>query len=81
MCLEKASPFVRMIFGALGGALLGIFSGLFLGLLIAWLAGGIGSGMMGSRAMMGFYVPAKFLGMGAGAIVGAILGAIYANKK
>lgn len=81
MCLEKASPFVRMILGALGGAVIGIVSGLFLGILIAWLAGGVGTGMMGSRAMMEFYVPAKFMGMGAGAIVGAILGAIYANRK
>lgn len=72
-----------MVLGALGGALLGIFSGLLLGLLIAWLAQAVGPTVMmdGETINGGIYAPAKFLGMGAGAIVGAILGAIYSNKK
>ncbi|MEK9132568.1 MAG: hypothetical protein AAB606_02575 [Patescibacteria group bacterium] len=84
MCLEKFSPFSKMLLGALIGVVLGIVFGLLFGLLIAFVSMCFGSssaiGALPPRPM-DFYQMASFMGMGAGAIVGAILGGIAANHK
>lgn len=84
MCLEKLSPFSRMLIGALIGIVLGILFGLLFGLLIAWVSMSfetLSTAKAASLKAQNFYQMASFLGMGAGAIVGAILGGIAANHK
>lgn len=85
MCFEKLSPFTKMLIGALLGVVLGILFGLLFGLLIAWI-----SMCFSAFNTAGFMPPnspenyqmASFLGMGAGAIVGAILGGVaFMHKK
>jgi hypothetical protein len=81
MCFEKYSPFTRMVLGAISGALLGIFAGLVLSFLISFIS----TFLMGDAGMMKDgpwqYGISSFFGMGAGAMIGAILGGVYANKK
>lgn len=81
MCLEKTPPFVRMLLGALLGIVLGIIFGLLFGLVIAWASGSLFPKTMGYGPGPMPYEMASFLGMGAGAIIGSILGGIYGNKK
>lgn len=82
MCLEKTSPFIRMLLGALLGIVLGICFGLLFGLLIGWIASQFASpGMLAHDGPLSDFGFPAFLGMGAGAAIGAILGGIYANKK
>ena len=81
MYLEKASPFIRMLLGALLGTVLGIIFGLLFGLIIAWATSNLFPKHMGYDPGSMPYEMASFLGMGAGAIIGSILGGIYGNKK
>ncbi len=81
MCLEKASPFTRMIMGALGGTILGIAFGLGFSFLIAFIAKQFASPQMMINGPLVDYEVPSFLGMGFGAIVGAVLGGTHANKK
>lgn len=82
MCLEKLPPFGKMLIGAIGGALLGIFSGLVLSFLISFISIGlIGKDVAMTKDGPWQYGFSSFFGMGAGAMIGAILGGIYANKK
>lgn len=74
--MKNWSPFIKMLLGAVAGVLLGIGFGLIFGLLISWIAFNIGP-----KADVGIYTGGSFLGMGAGAIIGSILGAVYANRK
>lgn len=80
MCLEKLSPFSRMVCYAIIGIVLGIIFGFLFSLLIAWVSQQFGTGFneAGSAPPYGMAV---FFGMGCGAAIGAILGGIYANKK
>ena len=79
MCFEKASPFVRMSFGAIRGAFFGVIFGLIFGLLIGFISQQFGSPKIdGPGSDFGI---SSFFGMGAGAIIGSIMGAISVNKK
>ncbi len=80
MCFEKLSPFPRMIVGAVLGILLGIFFGLLFGLLIAWITQQIATSSPFYNSPEEYSWPA-FLGMGFGAIIGAILGAHCVRKS
>ncbi len=79
MCLEKLPPFGKMLIGSIGGALLGIAFGLILSLLIAWIS--IRFSAPDFQGPGSEYSLTVFLGMGAGTIVGAILGGIAVLKK
>ena len=72
--MKNLSPFARMLLGAVGGISLGIALGLVFGLLINWIA------IQVSPLGPGKEMPGAFLGMGAGAVIGSILGGIYANR-
>lgn len=72
---------MRMILGALSGAVLGIVFGLFFGYIIGFISFKLMNPAMAKEAEMFPYTFASFLGMGSGAIIGSLLGAIYANKK
>lgn len=76
MYLKDCSPFFCMVIGAVGGALLGILFGLGLGLLISNISFYLEPNSRGGPESIG-----GFLGMGAGAVIGSVLGAIYSNKK
>lgn len=81
MCFEKYSPFTRMILGALSGAVLGIIFGLFFGYIIGFVSYKLIDPAISKNAEIPPFMFAPFLGMDFGAIIGSILGAIYANKK
>ena len=70
-----------MVVGAILGIVTGVTVGLATSLLIATIAGLFerNYGMMGGGTGMP-YSMASFLGMGFGAVVGAILGGTAANK-
>jgi len=75
MFYQKYSPFTRMVIGTFLGCTLGIIFGLFFGFLIKTISLFLIPGMFD-----GPHILAPFLGMGFGAIIGSILGAIYSNK-
>lgn len=81
MHFEKYPPFMRMILGALLGASLGIVFGLFFGYIIGFISLKLMDPAMAKNADIFPFTFASFLGMGSGAIIGSLLGAIYANKK
>lgn len=83
MCMEKLSPLTRMFLGALLGIILGIIFGLAFGTLIVWITHFMGMTIGGEPAEFNQvpYALGSFLGMGAGAMIGAILGAVYSNKR
>ena len=81
MCLEKLPPFPRMIVSALGGTVVGIAFGLGFGLVIAFVTMQFGNGQIVSDVPFRSYEFPAFLGMGFGAIVGAVLGGTHANRK
>lgn len=83
MCLEKASPFVRLLVCSLVGIVFGIIFGLLFGLLIGWISNHFATFPLfggGPEQAAEYSIPA-FLGMGFGAIIGAILGGLQANKR
>lgn len=83
MCMEKLSPLTRMFLGALLGVILGIIFGLAFGVLIVWITHVTGMTIGGKPAEFDQvpYALGSFLGMGAGAMIGAILGGVYSSKK
>lgn len=66
-----------MVLGAILGSLLGIFSGLVLGLLIGFLSMFVNYASDGNVKDGPPFQMIAFLGMGAGAVIGAIFGAIH----
>lgn len=78
MNLERLSPFWRMVAGAIGGISLGILFGLLFSLVIAWIAQQFSIGDVKEPMEYGIAV---FFGMGAGAIVGGIMGGIMNSRK
>ena len=90
MCFGKFlenRPFTRMITHSVMGILCGIVFGFLFALLIAFIANKVGVYMTPTDlnyARYGNVMPydfATFVGMGLGAVVGAILGGVSANKK
>jgi ABC-type lipoprotein release transport system permease subunit len=78
--MEKFSPLIRMFLGALLGVILGIIFGLAFGVLIVWITHFAGMTMANPSDQIP-YALGSFLGMGAGAMIGSILGAVYSNKR
>lgn len=82
MFYKKNSPFATMILGAISGIVLGIAFGLVFGVLIGYLASFFSPpGRMMMDGPLATYEFPAFLGMGAGAIIGAILGGLSFGKK
>lgn len=80
MCLEhlnKLSPFPRMVVYVVLGLLTGIIVGLGASLLIAFIA----RQFEPAFARQEFYRGVSFMGMGLGALVGAMMGYGVYNKK
>ncbi len=81
MCFEKYSPLARAILGGFLGVVVGIVSGIAFSSLIVLVIHLLHSGAALPRPELPPYAIAQFLGGGAGAIIGSIVGAIYSNKK
>lgn len=80
MCIEKLSPFGRVILHAFLGIASGIVFGLFFSVIIAWISGQLNS-VPNADGPVGNYGFSSFLGMGFGSIIGAIVGAVHGSKK
>jgi hypothetical protein len=79
MCKIK-DPFLKLLVHGLLGALIGLVGGFLLGLLI-W-GGQTIICLTGTRGCHGDVIHmATFLGSGAGAFLGALMGSIFALKK
>lgn len=81
MCLEKLPPFGRIIVYAVLGVACGIAFGLVFSLVIAWISMQLHNPQLLDGPPIKDYGFASFLGMGFGAIIGAIVGAAHGNKK
>lgn len=79
--LNSNSSFVRMSTGAMLGIALGVAGGLVFSIVIATISGFFASGMNGNGSAGIPLEVATFLGMGAGAIIGAILGGVHYSRK
>lgn len=77
--MKLKDPFFQMVVQSLFGALLGLVAGFVFG----WIMYGVGSLFYytDEQFRMGVYYTAPFLGMGAGTLVGAIMGAMISIRK
>lgn len=76
--MKNLHPFLKMLIGALAGAIIGIVFGLALSLIIVYINQSLYSGAEMPPLDQGF---GTFLGMGFGAVIGAILGGAVMNRK
>ncbi|MEK7524230.1 MAG: hypothetical protein AAB588_04350 [Patescibacteria group bacterium] len=79
MNFEKYSPLTRMILGSLIGIVFGIFAGFIFAIIIEWISTQMCTATNPTPCVGNDYDDS--LGMGLGAVIAGVLGAIYANKK
>lgn len=78
---ERLNSFLRLLLGSVLGIILGIALGLGFSLIIAWISSHVQPIDPSMPPKENLYGIASFLGMGFGAVVGAILGGITFFKK
>lgn len=79
-CCNINDPFVRLVVYGLGGAIAGLLAGFVFGFAI-WALQYLVCYVDSSSNCRGMLNVATFLGSGAGAFLGALLGGIVAIKK